>query len=431
MKKLIGVFLFFLFALCVGCSSDADNGKKEGSNSNSREDTVEVTFWRHEHDPEEKAMKRLIKSFEEEHPNIKVKMEIKTDYETALRTALAGGNAPDIMQIDSPTLASYANNGALLPLDAFYERDGGKEDITDAVVESLTYNGKMYAAPLNDASLAMFYNKKLFEEKGVELPPTDVNEAWTWEEVLNAAKKLNDPDQNVYGWVPTMGISSNEGQVFSAMPWIWQAGGDILSEDNSTASGYLDSDESKKALDFYRSLFHEEEVAPQEIPEDGFANGRLAIDVVGPWHISYLQSEYPDFVFGEDWDIAPLWRGKEQVTPMGSWNMAISSQSDYPEEAWLFVDWVTGEEGSKIWYEHTGNLPARHSTYEAIDSLNEHPMNIFVEQAKNYAKPRPVTPHYPVVSKAVGDLFEDLAINNTDVDEAVEKAVQEIDESLK
>lgn len=59
MKKLIGVFLFFLFALCVGCSSDADNGKKEGSNSNSREDTVEVTFWRHEHDPEEKAMKRL------------------------------------------------------------------------------------------------------------------------------------------------------------------------------------------------------------------------------------------------------------------------------------------------------------------------------------------------------------------------------------
>src|SRR5690606_10267447 len=130
--------------------------------SNSREDTVEVTFWRHEHDPEEKAMKRLIESFEEEHPNIKVKMEIKTDYETALRTALAGGNAPDIMQIDSPTLASYANNGALLPLDAFYERDGGKEDITDAVVESLTYNGKMYAAPLNDASLAMFYNKKLF-----------------------------------------------------------------------------------------------------------------------------------------------------------------------------------------------------------------------------------------------------------------------------
>ncbi|MGP4038517.1 ABC transporter substrate-binding protein [Gracilibacillus sp. D59] len=427
MKKTIIFMLLMLLAFSVSCSSDSSTNNDSTDNG-----VVELSFWRHEHPEEEAALKKLIKSFEDEHPDIKINMEIKADYETAIRTALSGGTAPDIMQIDGPTLASYAANDAIIPLDEFYERDGGKEDILDPIVESLTYEGKMYAAPLNDASIAMFYNKKLFEENNVTMPPKEVSEAWDWNEVLEAAKKITDKDNDVYGWQPSMGgVDSGEGQVFSLMPLIWQSGGSIVSDDVSTASGYLDSEESIKALDFLRSLYHEEGVAPVEQQEDAFPNGKIGIMTVGPWEIPYLENEFPDFVLGEDWGIAPLWRGKEQVTPNGSWNMAITSQTDYEEEAWLFLDWVTGEEGAKVWYEETKNLPARESTMEFYDELGEYPMNIFVEQAKNHAHPRPVTPEYVTISQSFGDLFVDLAIKNTDVESAVNKAVQDINSVLE
>ncbi|GAB2572250.1 ABC transporter substrate-binding protein [Gracilibacillus alcaliphilus] len=426
MKKILVVISIVLMSvLFIACNNDSatDGGSEDG--------VVELSFWRHEHPEEEAALRNLIESFEEEHPNIKVNMEIQTDYETAIRTALSGGTAPDIMQIDGPTLASYAENGAILPLDEYYERDGGKDDLLDSVVESLTYEDQMYAAPLNDASVAMFYNKKLFEENGVELPPTEAEEAWTWEEVLEAAKQITDAENGIYGWQPSMGgVQPGEAQVFSLLPYLWQAGGDIVDEDITTASGYLDSDESIRALDFIRSLYHEEGVAPIEQQEDPFPNGVLGISVVGPWEIAYLENEFPDFVFGEDWDIAPLWRDSEQVTPNGSWNMAITSQSDFPDEAWLFIDWVTGEEGAKVWYEKTRNLPARESTMEAFEDLNSHPMKIFVDQAREYAKPRPVTPDYIVISQTFGDLFESVVINNSDVGTAVEGAVEDINNVL-
>lgn len=430
MKKVIGIFLTVLLSFTVAaCSGKAsEQGKEKGKDHG---DVVELKFWRHEHPQEEAAMDKLIESFEAEHQNIKVKMEIKVDYETAIRTALAGGTAPDIMQIDGPTLASYAENKAIIPLDEFYDRDGGKDDILEPVVESLTYNDQMYAAPLNDASLAMFYNKNLFEKNGVPFPSNDVKEAWHWDQVLDAAKKVKDPDNGIFGWGPSMGVSSGEGQVFSLMPLIWQAGGEILSEDNSTATGYLDSADSKRALEFLRSLFHEEGVAPVEAPEEAFGNEKIGIVVAGPWEIARIQHDFPDFVLGEDWDVAPLWREKEQVTPNGSWNMGVTSQSDHPEEAWLFIDWVTGEEGAKVWYEETNNLPARKSTIEAFDTLTEHPMNIYVEQSVNYAKPRPVTPKYVTISQTLGDLFEDLMVNNSDVDAGVKKAVEKINSVLE
>lgn len=435
MRRYPILFAVILMTFIVGCNSESgtettsENGTGNASESNG--DIVELIFWRQEHEPEVLAMEKLIESFEEEHPNIKVNMEVKVDYETAIRTALAGGTAPDVMNLDGPTLASYADNGAIIPLDEFYERDGGKDDILEPVVESLTYNEKMYAAPLNDASLAMLYNKNLFEENGIEFPSEDVNEAWYWDEVLDAAKKVNDPDNGIYGWGPSMGISSGEGQVFSIMPLIWQSGGEILSEDLTTASGYLDTEESKRALDFLRSLPNEEGVTPKEDLEEGFANERIGIIVAGPWEIGRLEQDFPDFVLGEDYGVAPLWRDTEQVTPMGSWNMAITSQSDYPEEAWLFVNWVTGKDGAKVWYEETNNLPARYSTMESYDTFNEYPMNIYADQATNFARPRPVTPEYVTISQVLGDMFEDLMINNSEVDTVVEQAVQEINSALE
>lgn len=435
-KKTAAVLLASALAVSLaGCSSGGTNEPKNNGADNGKggEETVELTFWRHDYAPEAESLAKMIASFEQEHPNVKVRMELipNDQYETKIRTALAGGNPPDIMAIDGPTLASYAHQGALLPLNDYMAEDGNLDDIAKPVLESLTYNGQIYAAPNNDASLALFYNKKMLEAKGIPLPSKNPDEAWTWEQMLDAAKKLNDPASGVYGWNPTpWGFAGHEGAPFSEMVFLWQAGGEILSPDGSTARGYLDSAENKKALEFWSVLYNTEKVAPKELPQDAFANGKVAMNVDGPWAFGSLEANFPNFKLGEDYDVAPLWKDAKQVTPNGSWNMAITAKTEHPDEAWAFLNWVTGVEGSKQWYQDTKNLPARLSTSEAIAELKEYPMNIFVQQSANYARPRPVTPAYPAVSEAIRLLFEDVGLGGAHVDDALQRAVDKIESGL-
>ena len=421
-KKVKAVYLLVAVVLALsvlaGCSGGGGSGGK-----------VTITYWRHDNEAEVKALNQLIASFEKEHTNIKVKMEVipYDDYETKIRTALAGGKAPDIMGIDGPFVASYAHQEAIIPLDTYFAANGDLDDITAPVRESLTYNGKIWAAPLNDASVAMFYNKKLFADNNIPLPSENPDEAWTWEQVLEAAKKINNPEKNIYGWEPAWGVGGGEGSAFVKMSLLWQAGAEVLSEDGKTANGYLNSPETKRALEFFSGLYNDSKVAPKELPPEAFESGKLGIMMNGPWHLPYLENSFPDF---KDWAVAPLWKDKKQVTPMGSWNMGITKKSKHPDEAWEFVNWVTGKEGAKVWYEVTKNLPARLSVSEAFPELQQYPLNIWVKQSSTYAKPRPVSPAYPAISKAITELFEDVTLANRNVDEAMNAAVEKVDKAI-
>ncbi|HEY0827486.1 MAG TPA: sugar ABC transporter substrate-binding protein [Bacilli bacterium] len=431
---LVMVFIAALFAGCAAKNDEEPTDTPQATEEAEPQEQVEITFWRHDYDVEANSIKTMIASFEEKYPHIKVKMELipGDQYETKIRTSLAANTPPDIMALDGPTLASYAHHGAVLPLDDFMAMDGNKDDIAPPVIESLTYNGKMYAAPNNDSSLAMFYNKKMFEAKGITPPSKDPNEAWTWEQVLDAAKKLNDPANGVYGWNPNpWGFAGHEGVPYADMTFLWQAGAEILSPDGSTSKGYLDSPEAKKALEFFGSLYNIEKVAPKELPPDAFPNGKVAIHIDGPWSLGGMAANFPNFKLGVDFDIAPLWKGAKQVTPNGSWNMAITAASKHPKEAWLFLNWITGIEGSKQWYKDTKNLPARLSTASAFPELGEYPMNIFVEQSAKFAHPRPVTAAYPAVSTAVRQLFEEVGLGGKNVDESLKSAVDKIEKGIK
>jgi fructooligosaccharide transport system substrate-binding protein len=423
--------LCFVLSACGGNGNQGSTNKAKNSNGN--QDPVVITHWRYENDNETKSIQKLIESFQKEYPYITVKLELipYEQYETKIRTALAGGNAPDIMAVDAPTIASYASQDAIIPLDDYVNEDGKKDDILKPVLEGLTYQGKIYAAPHQDHSLAFFYNKKMFEDKGIPLPSQNPEEAMTWEQLLEVTQKLTDSAKGVYGINPIFkGFTGGEAPPYGEMPWIWQAGGEIISPDGTTANGYLNSDESKRALEYIRALYNDHKVAPKELPVDAFPNGKVAIDIQSPGYLNSLKNKYPDFKLGVDYDIMPLAMGVKRASPMGSWNLAITSQSEHPKEAWMFVNWVTGVEGSKQWYQDTGNLPARLSTIESVPELNEYPLNIFAYQAVNNAHPRPVTPAYPTVSETIRNLFEEIGVGNLDVNEAAERAVQKIDAAL-
>jgi fructooligosaccharide transport system substrate-binding protein len=419
----IAGFAYFFFPL----SSDSPDKEKPTKH-------VELTFLRNLTNPAfNQAYEEMVAAFEATHPTIKINMQSMhwgSEYELRLRTELAAGNHPDIMAIDSPNLALYANSGSLLSIDSYMKAEGNIEDIPEGVLKGLTYKDEIYLAPIVESSIALFYNTNIFREAGIPYPSGDPDHPLTWEEVLEIAKKINNPAKGVIGIDPAQGFNVGEGPAYFKMPILWQFGADVISPDGVTAEGYLNSPEALEALQFYQDLYRKHGVAAVEMPPAPFETDKLGMTILGSWTISELQ-QTPGFVLGEDFGVAPLPMGKNQVVPNGGWALGISSKTKHPEEAWEFVKFATGYEGSKMFVEISGDLPARYSVAKDFPELNEYPKNIFVQQDQNYSKNRPVTPAYPVISEAIKDLFEEVGLEGKNVEEAANRAVEKINNGLK
>ncbi|MDQ1000677.1 fructooligosaccharide transport system substrate-binding protein [Neobacillus niacini] len=421
--SIAGLALFYFFTL----PSESPNKEKQVKQ-------VELTFLRNLANPAfNQAYEEVVAAFEATHPNIKINMQSMhwgSEYELRLRTELAAGNHPDIMAIDSPNLALYANSGSLLSIDSYMKAEGNIEDIPEGVLKGLTYNDEIYLAPIVESSIALFYNMNIFREAGIPFPSGNPNNPMTWDEVLEIAKKINNPEKGVIGIDPAQGFGVGEGPAYFKMPILWQFGADVLSPDRSTAEGYLNSKEALEALQFYQDLYSKHGVAAVDMPPAPFETDKLGMTVLGSWAISELQ-QTPGFVLGEDYGVAPLPKGQYQVVPNGGWALGISSKTKHPKEAWEFVKFATGYEGAKLFVEISGDLPARYSVAKDFPELNEYPKNIFVQQDQNYSKNRPVTPAYPVLSEAIKDLFEEVGKEGKDVGIAANEATEKINNGLK
>ncbi|EKN69737.1 extracellular solute-binding protein [Neobacillus bataviensis LMG 21833] len=426
---LITILVFALSFFDTFSGSSKDNEKK--TNTSNR---IQLTFWRnYGNAAENKAYEELVSSFEKANPHIAVNMKsiLYSDYEIRLRTELAAGNPPDIMTIDSPTLALYANAGSLLSIDSFMRTEGKMEDIPVSTLKGLSYHGEIYLAPIVESSIALFYNKHLFKEAGVSFPTEDPNNPLTWDEVLEIAKKVNNPAKGIIGIDPAQGFGGGESPAYFKTPLLWQFGASVLSPDGSTASGYLDSKEAIEALRFYQNLYHKNGVAAFELPPAVFESGKLGMTVLGSWTLSDFEKNHPEFKLGEDFGITPLPKEKNQFVPNGGWALGISAKSKHPKEAWKFIKYVTGYEGMKKYVTITGDIPARYSVAEDFPKLNEYPANIFLQQAQKYSRNRPITPAYAVVSDTIKKLFEDVGIGGKDVKTSAKEAVETINTALK
>ena len=405
----------------------------ENAKENLEVTQIELTFWRaNGTNLENRAYSELISDFEKAHPNIKIKMELIPygNYELKLRTEIAAGNPPDIMAIDSPNLALYANSGSLLSIDEKMRQEGNIIDIPATTLNGMIFNNEIYLAPIVESGLALFYSMQLFREADLPFPSNDPYQPMTWEEVLEIAKKINQPENGVYGIDPAQGFADGEAPAYFKLPILWQFGAEVLNLEATTADGFLNSNEALAALQFYQDLYHKYQVAPIESLPNPLVNGKVGMTVLGSWYLEDLKKNFPDFKLGEDFGIAPLPIGKNQVAPNGGWALGISSKTKYPEEAWQFIHYLTNDDGAKNYVEVTGDLPARYTVANQFPELNEYPKNIFVIQAQNFAKNRPITPVYPVVSEAIKTLFEDVGIGKKDVKISADEAVEKINASL-
>lgn len=296
---------------------------------------------------------QIIEAFEKENPDILVQLEAVSgnDYYTRLLTQIAAGDAPDIIQIGDDAVPMFVSKGGFLALDDFIT---GQYPLDTSIylpgmLQPGQYKGVQYFLPKDFSPLAVYYNKKIFDQYNVAYPTDD----WTWDDFLTIAQELTkdvDGDGNTDIWGVQLSANWTSGFEY----WVAAAGGRLISEDGKSYVGYMDSPETIRAVQFYADLYNKYKVAPPPAdfnlwaggnPE--FESGNAAMRLFGRWPQTGLLSD-PNVDLGTV--TVPAGDVKANVLFWGGFG--IFSGSKNPEAAWRFLKYYVGAEGSEIWKMH-------------------------------------------------------------------------------
>jgi arabinogalactan oligomer/maltooligosaccharide transport system substrate-binding protein len=382
-KGIVG--LVALALTLSGCGGD-DGGDKSEKKTDPKSLKAELTWW-DTSDPKNEgpAFQELITKFNAEYPNVKIDYqsvpfgEAQNKFKTA---AEAKSGAPDILRAEVAWVPEFASLGYLYALDG---TDLAKDhaDFLETPMSSTMFDGKTYGVPQVTDSLALLYNKALFEKAGITGAPK------TWADVKTAAKTLKDKTD-------ADGLFINAGGYF-LLPFIYGEGGDLVDVDAKKI--VVNSDQNVAGIKVAQDLVKSgAAVKPPANDSYGtmmtlFKEQKVAMIINGPWEVNNIRTA-PKFGGVENLGIAPVPAGSARAgAPIGGHDYVI--WSGMPENkaaaATAFISFMSSAESQAFLSEKLGLLPTRKSAYE-LDSVKNNPIISAFKPVLDSAVARPWIP---------------------------------------
>ena len=377
---------------------------------------------------------KIIEQFEQANPDIQVQLEPvgSGDYYARILTQIAAGDPPDILQIGDDAVPQFVQKGAFADLGPFISGSSYPLDTgiyLPGVLAPGQWDGKQYLLPKDFSPLAVYYNKKLFDQYKLPYP----TEAWTWEEFLATAQALTK-DTDGDGKTDVWGVQLPGPWTSGFEYWVAAAGGRLISEDGSTFEGYLDSPETATAVQFYSDLYNEYKVAPPPADLNAFGggnsefeSGKAAMRLFGRGPQADLK-ENPNVDLGV---VGPP-AGVERANVLFWGGFGISALSENQEAAWRFLSYYVGAQGAEVWKDWA--LPTVASVAEASGQANDPIEGVWIGELDHLAPRAYVsTPYWGATADpALRRVLEQVIIDPaTDVPAALKAAVQEAQQALE
>lgn len=311
-----------------------------------------------------------------------------------IMTAVAGNKAPDIMWWGPMNTGKMAQTGKLAKIQDLMENDASfnKNDIYPGLWEGGSFEGAVWTFPFAANNVALYYNIDHFREAGL-----DPGGLKSWQDLASYAKALTTKDR--FGL--ELSIGTGEWLTFSTLlPFLWQAGGDMVSEDGKEA--VFNSQAGIDALEFLSGLVNEEKCAKWSevgagFKPDNFIAGRVSMMICGPWNLNLLQSQN-----NVKYGAIALPQGKMRATDLGGENLYLfKSNPEQEKAAWELCKFIASPDFQVDWAMATGYLPISKSAtadprYQNFLKKIEF-VKVFSDQMK-FAKARPAIPAYQKVS---------------------------------
>ncbi len=294
------------------------------------------------------AYQTLVDAFEEAHPEIDIDLQhvpSQGDYRQRLAASFSAGEPPDVMLINYRRMAPFAAQGGLEPLTDYLAGSDviSEDEFYPVAIDSFQWNNELWCIPQNVSSLAVYYNRDLFDKAGLPYPSDD----WTWQEFLSTAQALTQ-DTDGDGQTDQYGVGI-EPVLFRLAPFIWQNGGRLVDDDKNPTRLTLDEPAAMDAFQWFVELQTLHGVVPDaaaeaaEESESRFLNGTLAM-------MFNSRRGVPTYRTIESfaWDVAPLPQGRQEVGILHSDGYCMAAAAKEKDAAWTFIEYANSAVGQEI-----------------------------------------------------------------------------------
>lgn len=385
---------------------------------------VTINFWHHysaQSAENETLVSILIPKFEEEYPGIKVNAVSHewAELHDKVLVSASSQSLPDVARCDIAWLPEFQKMGVLVALDEempdFAEVSS---TLLDSVLSTTIISGKHYALPLNTNSKILFYNTSMLEKAGVSVPTT--MDAWV--EAVHKLSGTNENGQQTWGW--------NEPALsgWNLCPFIWSFGGSLTNDEQTVATGYVNSEKTVKAIDTFAGLYKEGALTgfnSGDIPmTDGFGTGRYAMMLEGPWKTAELTGAYPDVAYGTS--AFPAGDGGS-ISVLGGEDIAMFNVAN-KDAAWKFMKFMTGE-FAETEMAKCGQIPVNKAALES-DTVKNAPYAPFIAAIQT-AKARPTVSAWSEMDNELNAAVTAVVNGDKTAKEAMDELAVKFDELLK
>ena len=413
MKRLLALVLAAMMALSIVSFDAADEGT-----------TLTIVAWDANTTGYLTAQKE---AYEASHPGITIEyIDVSSqEYDEKVSTMLAANDTSDIFMVkDIPGIMNWYEAGYALNLNDYIAKAGFGLDGFVGMESNYCYNGEQVALPFRSDFWVLFYNKTLFDAKGVEYPTNDM----TWEQYKEKAIALAG-DGNygshyhtwlsaVVNWAVCDGVNTLIDGEYSDLAYFYQ-----LEKDLEAAEAIMAFPELKASGLHYSGAF---------------GNGNIAMMPMGYWYVATLIDNIKAGEYNvSDWGITAV-PHKEDVKAGSTFGnltgVMINKASKNADAAWDYVAWLCGEEGSKV-TAGTGNRPAwvSEGVAEVIASVDGFPAD---EASKACLLPTyvaveiPGDPNASAINTILNEEHSMIMNDEISIEEGIEEMNERVQELL-
>lgn len=373
---------------------------------------TQLTFWGAGREGDIAA--ELIRGFEQEHPEIGVtvqKMPFTVAHEKLL-TAYAGETLPDLCQLGNTWIPEFAALDALEPLDRFVasSREVQLDDYFEGILASNRIDETLFGIPWYVDTRLLYYRRDLLSQAGFDEPPQTWQE---WSDMMAAIKASVGPDRY------SVLLPLNEFEPLLVLGL--QLPSELLRDDGRY--GNFRSADFRRALTFYESIFRRgwaPRMTNSQISNvwDEFGRGFFSFYISGPWNIAEFKRRLPS-ALQDAWMTATM-PGPEGpgLSSAGGSSLVVFKSSQVKAEAWLLAEYLSRPVVQQRFYDLTGDMPSRRSSWQ-MPALVESPYaKAFLAQLDRVRSP-PKVPEWERIATEMRLTGERVVQGVQTIDEAV------------
>ena len=321
-------------------------------------------------------------------------------YERQLATDKMDGTLPDVITFDAPNCASYANSGYLYDISNQLTDEEKSQYVT-----LNSYNGKTYGVPIQESSAGFYYNKDLFRDAGIDVSGITVANPWTYEQFKDVCAKL--AAKNITPVDMRMDATKDETATYLLYPFVYASGGSFVDSTGRKATGYFNSDASKRGFQFLKDLL-KAKYTSYAIGATDFHTGKVGMYLSSGWTIPELDHKFPTtFPDRSHWGLLPYPQDVKRASANGSWSYAVgNNDKNTKKEAVALLKYLSNAASSKTITDATGMIPANNQVETHYEENS--PESVLIQQLYDTSICRPVTVGYPQFSSAFSQVISGL-----------------------